>query len=192
MGPVGKAVAVACATLGVAVGCGHDVDSPASAPRALFAARNSVSHAAADALGAYYACTIAVSQKGGKLARIDLYVTTSEVRQEAEGILREFGRKFDSRVSIVESRFSQPAMRDVFQGVIEAIPSGRAERSSSQVGHEPSTNLSRCPRVTIAIEKPGVASPAMEAWARQAVGRYGSDRIKVSRDAPAFEFETGG
>jgi hypothetical protein len=52
---------------------------------------------------------------------------------------------------------------------------------------EPPT--SHPPRVVMTIPDPGEASPAAELWAREAVDRFGSDRVVIERGPGSTENE---
>ena len=136
---------------------------------------------AARRIGSGYACAV-LTRRQLDGAELLVMAAGEEALGRARALIDELPSAPRASVREVNPRMRRSTMRKIRRRIEAAIP---PDATIGAFGMESPIGTSRWPRVRIQLY-PEANNPATLAWARDAVARYGDDRVVVTHDgAPA-------
>jgi hypothetical protein len=143
----------------------------------LYEDRHEVESRAEARIGKDFACAVVTPGDAGR-RKLLVYVVSEPAADRARRLVRELDHPSSARVRLIGPRHRMRTMLNIRRKAEALMPGGG---TSKAISLESPAETASCPRVELTIEPPGDASEADEAWAREAVEAWGSDRIAITR-----------
>ena len=133
-------------------------------------------------IGPGYACaTLKPRQAQGEYEKLVVFVSDAVADQRARQLTTRLASPQRTLVKRTSPRFRMGVMRRIQRHIDQSLPSNARNVSVGRIGFM-DVKKGHCPPIQIAVHAAS-ATPEVERWIADAVGRFGSDRVVVRHSA---------